>query len=101
LDDPFVVQERVAVEKEWFPTYADGEAKMEELLIDLDPFIFRGKVEGGLVRLSPQSLVNVAAGGGETSLAVLEDYSTKCKTRGTQTFNYLERPGTWPIGHHR
>ncbi len=72
LDEPFVVQERVAVEKVFFPTY-DTEARMDELLIDFDPFLFRGKVEGGLVRLSSQSLVNVAAGGGEVAMVVLED----------------------------
>ena len=72
LSSPYVVQERAPVEKVLFPTY-DGEAVMEELLIDFDPFLFRGKVEGGLVRLSPRSLVNVAAGGGEAALVVLED----------------------------
>lgn len=69
----YVVQERAPVEKVAFPTYTDDEALMAELLIDLDPFIFRGKVEGALVRLSPQSLVNVAVGGGETALVILEN----------------------------
>ncbi|MEO7659863.1 MAG: hypothetical protein ABIV48_09635 [Pyrinomonadaceae bacterium] len=73
LTVPYVVQERVPVQKVQFPTY-DTEAKMEELLIDFDPFLFRGKVEGGLVRLSSQSLVNVAAGGGEAAMVVLEDH---------------------------
>lgn len=73
LNEPYVVQERVAVGKVKFPAYGDGRASMVELLIDFDPFLFRGKVEGGLVRLSASSLVNVAAGGGETALAVLED----------------------------
>lgn len=72
LKNLFVVQERVPVEKVNFPTY-EGEAVMKELLIDLDPFLFRGKVEGGLIRLSPRSLVNVAAGGGEAAMVVLED----------------------------
>ncbi len=72
LSEPFVVQERVAVEKVRFPAY-DEEARMEELLIDFDPFLFRGKAEGGLVRLSAQTLVNVAAGGGEAALVVLDD----------------------------
>ncbi len=70
LSDPFVVQERVPVEKVRFPTYGE-KAFMEELLIDFDPFLFRGKAEGGLIRLSSQSLVNVAAGGGEAALVVL------------------------------
>jgi hypothetical protein len=72
LGEPFVVQERAAVEKIEFPMYDGERAGMEELLIDFDPFLFRGRVEGGLVRLSPQSLVNVAAGGGEAALAVME-----------------------------
>ncbi|MGE3467135.1 MAG: hypothetical protein AB7J13_09390, partial [Pyrinomonadaceae bacterium] len=73
LSEPYVVQERVAVEKVKFPAYGDGRASLVELLIDIDPFLFKGKVEGGLVRLSASSLVNVAAGGGETALVVLED----------------------------
>jgi len=72
LAEPFVVQERAVVEKVEFPMYDGPKAEMHELLIDFDPFLFRGRVEGGLVRLSPQSLVNVAAGGGEAALAVLE-----------------------------
>ena len=64
--------EYAAVEKVLVPMYDGKRAEMQELLIDFDPFLFRGKVEGGLVRLSPQSLVNVAAGGGEAALAVIE-----------------------------
>jgi hypothetical protein len=72
LGASFVVQERAAVDKVMFPTYAD-EAEMKELLVDFDPFLFGGKAEGGLVRLSSSSLVNVALGGGETALIVLEN----------------------------
>ncbi|HSI88274.1 MAG TPA: hypothetical protein VK918_04405 [Pyrinomonadaceae bacterium] len=72
LGEPFVVQERADVEKVEFPMYNGERAEMQELLIDFDPFLFRGRGEGGLVRLSPQSLVNVAAGGGEAALAVME-----------------------------
>lgn len=71
LQKSFVVQERAPVEKIKILTYTD-EIKMEELLIDFDPFLFRGKAEGGLVRLSSSSLVNVALGGGETALIILE-----------------------------
>ncbi len=73
LDESFIAQERVAVEKTKIPIYNDEKITMTELLIDFDPFLFRGKVEGGLVRLSASSLVNVAQGGGETALIVLED----------------------------
>lgn len=71
--EPFVVQERVAVEKVSIPSYSEKKLSVEELLIDFDPFLFRGRVEGGLVRLSSSSLVNVAQGGGETALIVLEN----------------------------
>ncbi|MEZ5426214.1 MAG: hypothetical protein R2747_08120 [Pyrinomonadaceae bacterium] len=71
LEEPFVVQERVPVEKVSFPAYGET-VERRELLIDFDPFLFRGRVEGGLVRLSASSLVNVAQGGGETALIVLE-----------------------------
>lgn len=70
----FVAQERVAVEKTQIPTVANGELSMENLNIDFDPFLFNGKVNGGLVRLSSKSLVNVTQGGGETALVVLEDF---------------------------
>jgi len=73
LKDCFIVQERAAVKKTSIPTIGE-ELSMQSLNVDFDPFLFRGKVDGGLVRLSASSLVNVSAGGGETALAVLEDF---------------------------
>lgn len=73
LQNSFVAQERAPVEKINFPTYSDR-ITTENLLIDFDPFLFSGKVEGGLVRLSSSSIVNVAQGGGETAMIVLEDF---------------------------
>ncbi len=73
LEHCFIAQEKVAVEKVSIPTFSH-EATMETLNIDFDPFLFNGKVHGGLVRLSSQSLVNVTQGGGETALVVLEDF---------------------------
>lgn len=72
LQNSFVAQERVAVEKVNFPAYSD-KITIENLLIDFDPFLFSGKVEGGLVRLSSSSIVNIAQGGGEAAMIVLED----------------------------
>ncbi|HEX8367884.1 MAG TPA: hypothetical protein VF604_05030 [Pyrinomonadaceae bacterium] len=72
LEGSFIVQERAPLEKVMFPAYRD-EAEAKELLIDFDPFLFGGKAEGGLVRLSSSSVVNVAQGGGETALIVLEN----------------------------
>lgn len=73
LENSYIAQERALVEKAVFPAYAE-KATLENLLIDFDPFLFNGKVEGGLVRLSASSIVNVAQGGGETAMFVLEDF---------------------------
>ncbi len=72
LDGSYVVQKRVPIEKAPFPIY-NHEITNEKLLIDFDPFLIRGRVEGGLVRMSAQSLVNVAQGGYETALVILEE----------------------------
>lgn len=74
LKQCFVAQERVAVEKTSIPVIDGSELSIQNLNIDFDPFLFRGKVHGGLVRLSSASLVNVSAGGGETALIVMEDF---------------------------
>ncbi len=71
LGDTFVIQERAPIRKEAFPMFGNT-AQLETLLVDFDPFLFRNKVEGGMVRLSAASLVNVTQGGGQTALAVLE-----------------------------
>lgn len=72
LNEPFVVQQKVQIEKLKFLSYDENRIYREKLLVDFDPFLFRGKVEGGLVRLASTSLVNVATGGGETALVVME-----------------------------
>lgn len=74
LGEPYIVQERVPVEKTDIPVFADGEARMESLTVDFDPFLFCGIVEGGMVRLASGSLVNITQGGGETALAILKGF---------------------------
>jgi hypothetical protein len=74
LEVPFVVQERAGVERTAIPVYRNGEATIEELTVDFDPFLFMGEVEGGMVRLASGSLVNITQGGGETALAILEGF---------------------------
>ena len=74
LETPYVVQERVDVEKTNIPIFADGEARIAKLNVDFDPFLFNGEVEGGMVRLASGSLVNITQGGGETGLAILEGF---------------------------
>lgn len=72
LSNDYVVQERVNVEKTEIPVYFEGEARIESLTVDFDPFLFMGEVEGGMVRLASGSLVNITQGGGETALVILE-----------------------------
>jgi hypothetical protein len=74
LEEPFVAQQRAGVERTAIPVYSDGEAAIEELNVDFDPFLFMGEVEGGMVRLASGSLVNITQGGGETALAILEGF---------------------------
>ncbi len=72
LEDAFVVQERAPVTLEEFPHYNE-DLRLESLHVDFDPYLFNNKAEGGMVRLSSSSLVNVTQGGGQTALFVLED----------------------------
>jgi uncharacterized circularly permuted ATP-grasp superfamily protein len=65
LNEPYVVQERVNLPTEDFPTVIDGKLDISPRLIDADPFIFQGRtVNGCLTRLSTVALLNVTAGGG-------------------------------------
>lgn len=72
MEDFYVVQEKVPIAKEVFPVY-DDDVSLDELLVDFDPYVFHNSAEGGMVRLSSSSLVNVTQGGGQTALVVLEE----------------------------
>jgi len=69
LKEPYVVQQKVELQREAFPELAvrDGKASLafRDLVVDLDPFVFEGEVEGFLTRLSGTSLANVTSGGGQ------------------------------------
>jgi uncharacterized circularly permuted ATP-grasp superfamily protein len=65
LPGSFVVQERVTVGSELYPSYAEGELLFSERYFDLDPYVWQGsRAEGCGVRLSSAALLNVSAGGG-------------------------------------
>jgi hypothetical protein len=67
LFEPFVVQERVSVPQEPYPSMADGKPVIADRILDTAPFVFYGEyVDGALTRLSTAALVNVTAGGGST-----------------------------------
>jgi hypothetical protein len=65
LAEPCVVQERVPIPSEPFPSLVDGRVTYADRILDTDPFACYGAhVEGCLSRLSTTALVNVTAGGG-------------------------------------
>jgi hypothetical protein len=73
LSASYVVQERAAVRKVRMHVFQAERLEHEEMFVDFNPYLFRGRAEGALVRLSSSSLCNVSSGGGETALLVLED----------------------------
>jgi hypothetical protein len=66
MTEPHVVQERVPVPQGEFPVWQNG-LSFEHLLVDTDPFLFRGEMGGILTRMSGDALLNVSAGTGSSS----------------------------------
>ncbi len=67
----YVVQEKVELTRQAFPELAP-ELRFRDLVVDLDPFVFDGEVEGFLTRLSGTSLANVTSGGGQVPAFLVE-----------------------------
>jgi uncharacterized circularly permuted ATP-grasp superfamily protein len=63
LTSSYVVQEKVEVPREPFPVLLETVHYLD-LAVDCDPYLFWGKVEGNLCRLSSSALLNVTAGAG-------------------------------------
>jgi uncharacterized circularly permuted ATP-grasp superfamily protein len=67
LSTPYIVQERVAIPSEPYPSLIDGQLRIFDRMLDTAPFIFHSdSVYGCLTRLSTATLLNVTAGGGST-----------------------------------
>jgi hypothetical protein len=65
--EPYIVQERIALPEESYPTWVDGRLFYAPRIVDTAPFVFGGAyAEGCLTRVSTATLVNVTAGGGST-----------------------------------
>ena len=75
LGDPpgtWVVQERIPVRREVFPCFDDaGRVTQRDMLVDLAPYLFRGRLGGYLTRLSTTGLANVTSGGGQVPAFVV------------------------------
>jgi len=72
LAGDYVVQELVDLRTEEFPVFDDECWALQPMYVDTNPFLFRGRVEGAMVRLSDSPVVNVTSGGGETGFFVIE-----------------------------
>lgn len=71
LEEPHIVQDRILLPVEPYPSVVDGKLSIADRIVDTAPFVFYGSfMDGCLTRLSTESLVNVTAGGG-SSLATL------------------------------
>ena len=72
LSGDYVVQDALDLHPEIFPIFSESEWKLQPMFVDTNPFLFRGKVCGAMVRLSATPIVNVTSGGGETGFFVLQ-----------------------------
>jgi uncharacterized circularly permuted ATP-grasp superfamily protein len=67
LAAPYIVQERVSIPYEPYPSLDGGTVAFAERMIDTAPFVSYGThADGVLTRLSTAALLNVTAGGGST-----------------------------------
>jgi uncharacterized circularly permuted ATP-grasp superfamily protein len=69
----WVAQRRIPVSRQVFPMVDTPHAVvMRDMLVDLAPYLFRGRVAGFLTRLSTTGLANVTSGGGQIPSFVVE-----------------------------
>lgn len=67
LSEPTIVQQRVKLPSEPYPSFVDGNVQIYDRMLDTDPYIWYGNyMSGSLCRLSTAALLNVTAGGGST-----------------------------------
>ncbi len=65
LAEPHIVQERVVLPIELWPTYTDGALQLGARMLDTAPFLVDGTtMTGVLTRIATDPLLNVTAGGG-------------------------------------
>ena len=67
LKEPSIVQSRVLLPSEGYPSLADGRVQIVDRMFDTNPFVWQGEYASScLTRLSTAALLNVTAGGGST-----------------------------------
>jgi hypothetical protein len=72
LDRDYVVQERIRTVEEPFPVL-DRDLADQPMVVDLDPYVYLGRVHGVLARLSAGALCNVTSGGGQVPVLFLPE----------------------------
>jgi uncharacterized circularly permuted ATP-grasp superfamily protein len=78
LAEPYVVQQRVRIPSEPYPSLVEGRVQIYNRLTDTNPFIWYGDyVSGCLTRLSTVELLNVTAGGGSVVPTLLSSKGTE------------------------
>jgi hypothetical protein len=74
LTEPYIVQERVTIPSESYPSLVNGHVELLELMLDTNPLVFYGDyVDGCLSRLSAEALLNVTAGTGSVVATFVVD----------------------------
>jgi uncharacterized circularly permuted ATP-grasp superfamily protein len=64
-EEPYIVQDRITLPTEAYPSVVDGELKIFDRMLDTAPFAVDGAyIEGCMTRLGTAALLNVTAGGG-------------------------------------
>jgi uncharacterized circularly permuted ATP-grasp superfamily protein len=67
LTEPYIVQQRVNLPYEPFPSMEQGRLQFIPRMLDTNPFVaFGTHMHGCLTRISTEALLNVTAGGGST-----------------------------------
>ena len=67
LADPTIVQKRITIPSEPYPSLVNGQLQTYDRMLDTDPYIFYGSyMSSCLTRISTAALLNVTAGGGST-----------------------------------
>jgi hypothetical protein len=65
LAEPYIVQQRIALPTEPYPSMVDGTVCVADRMVDTAPYVAYGDhVDGCLTRLATAALLNVTAGGG-------------------------------------
>ncbi len=67
LAQPYVVQQKVRLPREAFPSFEGQSLQVIDRMLDTNPYVaFGAFMHGCLTRISTEALVNVTAGGGST-----------------------------------